>query len=189
MAKITLTAFLLVLLTPFTARAQSLDSVEAPGWWQFLEMKPLFDEPIEVGTAPTGWPVVGGAATYTWKKDPEPREGTAGHLLHGSGRTFRNAFLTSPRDYGDFLLEVEVRIEAGGNSGIQVRSHDRNNHLVGYQVEIDSSPRKWSGGLYDEGRRGWLASLEDNINAREAFAVGKWNTGFYCPASDESQVT
>ena len=178
MFKMRISAILLLVLLggPHTIHAQSLDTVEAPGWWRFLEMTPLFEEPVEPGTAPAGWSIVGGAATYAWKKDPEAREGTNGFLLHGSGRAFRNAFLTSPRKYGDFLLEVEVKIEAGGNSGIQVRSHDRNNHLVGYQIEIDSSARSWSGGLYDEARRGWLASLEDNVDAREAFAVGKWNT-------------
>ena len=47
---------------------------------------------------------------------------------------------------------------------------------MGYQIEIDPSNRKWSGGLYDEGRRGWLDSLEDNVDAQEAFAIGEWNT-------------
>ncbi|MCH2160511.1 MAG: DUF1080 domain-containing protein [Phycisphaerales bacterium] len=182
MPKIRFPAFLVVILlllplvTPLAVRAQNLDTVESPQWWDLLEMTPLFEEPTEPGGAPADWSVVGGDATYQWKKDPAAREGTSGYQLHGSGRAYRNAFLTSPRDYGDFLLEVEVRIDAGGNSGIQVRSRERNAHLVGYQIEIDSSPRRWSGGLYDEARRGWLASLEDNADAREAFAVGKWNT-------------
>ena len=45
----------------------------------------------------------------------------------------------------------------------------------GYQVEIESSPRKWAGGIYDEGRRGWLYSLDLNPEAKDAFVVGKWN--------------
>ncbi|MFM7099824.1 MAG: DUF1080 domain-containing protein, partial [Verrucomicrobiota bacterium] len=45
----------------------------------------------------------------------------------------------------------------------------------GYQVEIDPSPRAWTGGLYDEGRRGWLADLKNNEAARMAFRSNDWN--------------
>jgi len=46
---------------------------------------------------------------------------------------------------------------------------------VGYQAEIDPSPRAWSGGIYDEGRRGWLYSLRDDARARAAFRANDWN--------------
>jgi hypothetical protein len=46
----------------------------------------------------------------------------------------------------------------------------------GYQVEIDPSERAYSGGIYDEGRRGWLADLSDNEPARKAFKQNEWNT-------------
>jgi hypothetical protein len=45
----------------------------------------------------------------------------------------------------------------------------------GYQVEIDPSKRAWTGGIYDEGRRGWLKNLEDNEAARQAFKPNEWN--------------
>ncbi|MEL7147804.1 MAG: DUF1080 domain-containing protein, partial [Bacteroidota bacterium] len=45
----------------------------------------------------------------------------------------------------------------------------------GYQVEIDPSKRSWSGGIYDEGRRGWLVSLENNEAARTSFRQRDWN--------------
>ena len=32
----------------------------------------------------------------------------------------------------------------------------KQNRAWGYQAEVDPSERKWSGGLYDEGRRKWL---------------------------------
>ena len=80
------------------------------------------------------------------------------------------------RSFGDFLLEVELRPETAGNSGIQVRSHvNDKGRVYGYQVEIDSSERAWSGGLYDEGRRAWLDDLSDNEAARKAFRPGEWN--------------
>src|SRR6185436_4671029 len=35
--------------------------------------------------------------------------------------------------------------------------------------------RMWTGGLYDEGRRGWLVDLSQNEPARKAFKAGQWN--------------
>jgi len=90
-----------------------------------------------------------------------------------------NSFLCTEKEYGDFILELEVRVDPELNSGIQIRSHslkEFNNGLVhGYQVEIDPSDRAWSGGIYDEGRRGWLDDLEDNEAARNAFKPDAWN--------------
>jgi hypothetical protein len=69
-----------------------------------------------------------------------------------------NAFLCSARDYGDFILELEYKVDPQMNSGIQIRSEskpDYNRGVVhGYQVEIDPSERAWSGGIYDESRTG-----------------------------------
>ncbi|MBM4104683.1 MAG: DUF1080 domain-containing protein, partial [Planctomycetes bacterium] len=38
------------------------------------------------------------------------------------------------------------------------------------------SKRGWTGGIYDEGRRGWLYTLEGNSEAQKAFKAGQWNT-------------
>ncbi len=43
-------------------------------------------------------------------------------------------------------------------------------------MEVDPSPRQWSGGIYDEGRRGWLYTMEVNPGAKSAFKNGDWNT-------------
>ncbi len=86
------------------------------------------------------------------------------------------SFLVTDRAFGDFLLEMDVRTEGPGNSGVQVRSRaEPGRPLVGYQVEIDPSERAWSGGLYDEGRRGWLEDLSANEAGRRAFRPGEWN--------------
>jgi hypothetical protein len=85
------------------------------------------------------------------------------------------SFLVTERRFGDFLLEVEVMLERG-NSGIQIRSHENDAHRAfGLQVEIDPTPRAWSGGIYDEARRGWLADLSKNELARATFKIGEWN--------------
>jgi hypothetical protein len=90
-----------------------------------------------------------------------------------------NTFLATKKTYGDFILELDLKVDQGLNSGIQIRSlstEDYNNYRVhGYQVEIDPSQRKWSGGLYDEARRGWLYPLSLNPKGAEAFRHGEWN--------------
>ena len=140
-------------------------------WWRFLETKPLLPENLDSNGLPTGWTSVGGEARY------EIEAGENGEpILHGIGSGPRNTFLVDPRVTGDFLLEFEVLIDReGGNSGVQIRSAVEPDRMFGYQIEIDPSERSWSGGLYDEGRRGWLASLEDSIEARDSFVPGRWN--------------
>lgn len=66
-------------------------------------------------------------------------------------------FLVTEKDYGDFVFEAEIRLPEGqANSGFMFRCHVEKNKVYGYQAEVDGSDRCWSGGLYDEGRRGWV---------------------------------
>ena len=51
----------------------------------------------------------------------------------------------------------------------------QNGRVHGYQVEIDPSERAWSGGIYDEARRGWMYTLDNNPKGRKAFRPGEWN--------------
>ena len=99
-------------------------------------------------------------------------------VLTGTARNLpRNSFLATKKSYADFEMEVEVKIAAGGNSGIQIRSEldEAGDRIIGYQIEIDTSKRAWSGGLFEEGKRGWLDDLKDNEAGRTAFKVGEWN--------------
>ena len=90
-----------------------------------------------------------------------------------------NSFLCTEETYGDFVLELELKVEAGLNSGIQIRSISDPNFQAGkvhgYQVEIDPGDRAWSGGIFDEGRNGWLYPLSINQKGRTAFRMGQWN--------------
>src|SRR5947208_1221275 len=62
-----------------------------------------------------------------------------------------HGWLCTAREYGDFILELEV-MAVNGNSGVQIRSHfDSRDRMVGYQIEVDPSARAWSGGLYEQG--------------------------------------
>ncbi len=90
-----------------------------------------------------------------------------------------NSFMATKKAYGDFILEFEVLVENGLNSGVQFRSLSlpeyRDGRVHGYQCEIETSPRKWAGGVYDEGRRAWLYPLSRNEKGAQAFVPGQWN--------------
>lgn len=89
-----------------------------------------------------------------------------------------NSFLCTRETYRDFDLTLEFKVDAGLNSGVQVRSQWRQEgnlqRVFGYQVEIDTTSRRWTGGIQDEGRRGWLFSPADPA-AIQAFKPGEWN--------------
>ena len=118
----------------------------------------------------TGWKVLNGAAEYTIQD---------GAIVGHSKLKTPNTFLCTEKMYGDFISELEFKVDEGLNSGIQFRSNSfkeyNNGRVHGYQCEIDPSPRAWSAGIYDEGRRGWLYSLDKNPDAKKAFKAGVWN--------------
>ena len=69
-------------------------------------------------------------------------------------------FLVTEKEYSDFSLSVDIHLPEGpANSGVMFRCHVDDNakkKVFGYQAECDGSDRRWSGGLYDESRRGWI---------------------------------
>jgi hypothetical protein len=118
----------------------------------------------------SGWKQVNGKAKY---------EVANGMIVGTCVKDSPNSFLITEKEYGDFILEVQVKIEEGINSGIQFRSAQRaeDGRVFGYQMEVDHrAERAWSGGIYDEARRGWLYPLELNPSAKSAFKWGDWNT-------------
>lgn len=102
-----------------------------------------------------------------------------------------NSFLCTKKKYGDFVLELDFKVDPSMNSGVQFRSafydkettvkingKDKNfpaDRVHGYQYEIDPSGRAYTAGVYDEARRGWLFDLKDKPEARKAFKQGEWN--------------
>ncbi|MES2891918.1 MAG: DUF1080 domain-containing protein [Bacteroidota bacterium] len=127
----------------------------------------------------TGWKQLNGKAKYEVKN---------GEIIGTTVPGEPNSFLATEKEYGDFVFEVDFKMNSTMNSGIQFRSEikdaDDTCHVTdkkvpervhGYQVEIDPSERAWSGGIYDEARRGWLYSLENNPGAKPAFKKEGWN--------------
>ena len=118
-----------------------------------------------------GWHQLNGKATYEVKH---------GEIVGTTVMGEPNAFLATDKEYGDFILELELKLDQPANSGVQFRSLSKPDYMKGrvhgYQMEVDPSDRAWSGGIYDEARRGWLYSLEVNPQAKTAFKKTDWNT-------------
>ena len=117
-----------------------------------------------------GWKQLNGNASYSVKNGVI--EGTT---VYGEP----NSFLATEKTYGDFIFELEFKMDNNMNSGIQFRSESKsdykNGRVHGYQFEVDPSPRGWTGGIYDRTRRDWLYPLDYNPTAKTAFKKGQWN--------------
>jgi hypothetical protein len=176
--------FIQSLATVFCLSVLSAMSADSGGW------KPLFD-----GRTLDGWTQKGGAAKYRVEN---------GELVGTSQPNTPNSFLCTTRDFTNFILELEFKVAPGLNSGVQIRSHayDKPTEVEwkgrtykvkpgvvhGYQIEIDPSARAWTGGLYEEGRRGWLNNLTNNPAAQNAFRQNEWNK-FHIEAISDSIKT
>lgn len=139
-----------------------------------------------------GWSQKGGKATYTIEDGA-----IVGHSVTKTG----NTFMCTEKEYGDFILEYEFKVDPRLNSGVQIRSQCYDephtyewkgkkikvtaNRVHGYQVEIDPDVKRarlWSAGIFDEARRGWLCpgSLAGEAKAfskqgGECFKPEAWN--------------
>lgn len=142
----------LFILCAFIVNAQN------KGW------KSLFD-----GKTLSGWHQLNGKAKY---------EVVDGAIVGTTVTGEPNSFLARDEEYGDFIMEVDLKV-GQMNSGIQIRSLSipsfNNGRVHGLQVEIDPSDRAWSGGIYDEARRGWMYQTEMNPSAKKAFKKNDWN--------------
>jgi hypothetical protein len=137
----------------------AVPALAAEGGWVAL-----FD-----GKSLDGWVQHNGTATYRVEK------GTiVGKTQEGSA----NSFLCTKKNYADFELQVEVKVDDALNSGIQIRSvskSDINNGRVhGPQVEIATDGN--AGFVYGEALgTGWLSKDRSNPRAQAAFKKSAWN--------------
>jgi len=146
----------LLLLTLFISGAFAAKS----GWVNLFNGKNL-----------DGWKVVNGNADYKIVN---------GEIVGTSICNSPNSFLATTVNYSDFILEYEMKMDRGLNSGVQIRSISdpavMKGRVHGYQIECDDSERAWSAGIYDEARRGWLYPMEYNQAAKKSFKKGEWNS-------------
>lgn len=143
----------------------------------------LFD-----GKSLQGWSVHSGSAKYTAED---------GMLVGTAVKGSANSFLCTDKEYGDFILEFEVKVDPALNSGVQFRSHIAKEEMAfvfynekgqvwtnkiprdrvyGYQAEIATADAHTNGGIYDEARRAFfIADIRSDPKAGAAFKDNQWN--------------
>jgi hypothetical protein len=150
---------LLAILSVSLAALPNLSAQDDKGW------KPLFN-----GKNLDGWEQRNGTATYRVEGDA-----IVGKTAEGSP----NSFLCSVKEYGDFELKFEVKVDDALNSGVQIRSKTKggtkDGRVHGPQVEIATNGT--AGFVYGEAlpKAGWLSTDMDNPKAKAAFKKGDWN--------------
>lgn len=147
------------------------------------EWADLFD-----GKTLNGWTIHSGFAKYVVED---------GAILGTAVKGSPNSFLCTDKEYGDFILEFEVKCDPKLNSGVQIRSQIAKKEMFfvfrgrdgkpgtrkvpvdrvyGYQVEIARSGAGSSGGIYDEARRGFfVAEASSDPAAARALKDNEWN--------------
>ncbi|WP_242631798.1 family 16 glycoside hydrolase [Rubripirellula amarantea] len=119
------------------------------------------------GTNLSGWTQKNGTATYRVEDAV-----IVGKTAKGSP----NSFLCTEKNYADFELTFEVKVDGGLNSGVQIRSQSKpdfkNGRVHGPQIEIESAPGE-SGYVYSEGTgRNWITAER---TVTDAFNNDQWN--------------
>jgi hypothetical protein len=118
-----------------------------------------------------GWVKLDGSAEYR-VEDAE--------VIGRSKTGTPNTFLATKKVYGDFILEYEMKMDGGLNSGVQFRSvalqPDGTERVNGYQVECDDHDnRPWAGGIFEEASRGWLYPMAYHMGVTQKNRRGEWN--------------
>ncbi|MFY0655013.1 MAG: DUF1080 domain-containing protein [Cyclobacteriaceae bacterium] len=109
-----------------------------------------------------GWTVYGTEKWYA--KD--------GNLICESGPDEEYGYLGTNKYYKDFILTLEFKQNANGNSGVFVRSTVDGVKVKGWQVEV-APPGLHTGGIYESYGRGWL--IKPDPKKEKALKEGEWN--------------
>jgi hypothetical protein len=110
----------------------------------------------------TGWTIYG---TEQWYVE-------GGDLVCESGKDKQYGYLATDDHYKNFILTLEFKQEADGNSGVFIRSTVEGTKVSGWQVEVAPKGHD-TGGVYESYGRGWLIKPDpskDNI-----LKEGDWN--------------
>ena len=95
-----------------------------------------------------------------------------GLLVCESGPDKGYGYLGTTENYKNFVLELEFKQEADGNSGVFIRSNVDGTTVSGWQVEI-APPGKHTGGVYESYGRNWL--IKPDPKKDTALKMGEWN--------------
>ncbi|WP_396636498.1 DUF1080 domain-containing protein [Maribacter sp. R77961] len=109
-----------------------------------------------------GWTVYG---TEKWYVED-------GLLVCESGPDEQYGYFATNEHYKNFVLELEFKQEADGNSGVFIRSTVDGTKVSGWQVEV-APPGHATGGVYESYGRNWL--IKPDPEKDKALRMGEWN--------------
>ena len=123
-------------------------------------------------------PLFDGKDLSGWKANGERWAVEKGTIL-GESTANKYGYLTTEKTYRNFDLRLKFKGEAEGNAGVFLHSRiigispEHGPDIEGMQVEVDPSPGKHTGGLYESGGRGWVAM--PSAETEKALKAGEWN--------------
>jgi hypothetical protein len=124
-------------------------------------------------------PLFNGKDLTGWKKNGNEKWVAEHGTILGESTANKYGYLTTGKIYRDFNLRLKFKGEAAGNSGVFLHARisginpEHGPDIVGMQVEVDPSPGKHTGGLYESGGRGWL--IMPTAEGEQALKPGEWN--------------
>ena len=111
----------------------------------------------------TGWTIHG---TEKWYVDN-------GELVCESGPDKQYGYLSTDKNYKNFILTLKFKQEANGNSGVFFRSGIDGVKINGWQVEVAPKDH-FTAGIYESYGRGWL--IKPKSEDEKILKEGEWNT-------------
>jgi hypothetical protein len=95
-----------------------------------------------------------------------------GELVCESGPDKQYGYLSTNKNYKNFVLVVKFKLEANGNSGVFIRSGIEGTKISGWQVEV-APPDLHTGGIYESYGRGWL--IQPKPEDEKNLSADGWN--------------
>ena len=129
----------------------------------FLQLVIAQSKPIFNGKDINNWTINGTEKWYV----------ADGELICESGPDKQYGYLSTKKLYKNFILTLEFKQEANGNSGVFFRSSIDGVKISGWQCEV-APPGGYTAGIYESYGRGWLIKpkAEDLLYLK----MGEWNT-------------
>ena len=112
----------------------------------------------------TGWTIHG---TEKWYVENS-------NLICESGPEKQYGYLSTDKNYKNFIMEYDFKLEANGNSGVFIRSTIDGTKISGWQVEV-APPGNGTGGIYESYGRGWLT--KPTAEEESGLSPEEWNKG------------
>ena len=117
-----------------------------------------------------GWVRRGDPATV-WRAEGEAIVGAA------DARARAHGFLCTEKEYGDFILDLDFKVDRDFRAGIQIRSMSYPEYYGGvvHGDQVVIAPGATTGGIMEEAGRHWLYDLKGNDAIVKAYRPDGWN--------------